>query len=72
MSDERQTTPPAYTHEPLSGPEIFDIRTRWTARNAKPASNYHDMRHLFDEAQYDIARLLRHLDAFTGPPEIGS
>jgi len=59
-----------YTHEPLSGPEIFDLRTRWTARNASPATGIHELQARLDDAQYDIARLLRHLDALKGPPEL--
>lgn len=59
-----------YTYEPLTGPEIFDLRTRWTARHARAATGIQELQELLGEAQYDMARLLRHLDAFSGPPEI--
>ncbi len=59
-----------YTERRLGGPELLGIRNRWTARGAQAARSPEELQEQLAEAQRDIGTLLRHLDAFNGPPVI--
>ena len=56
----------------LDEPELIALRNRWTARGAHAATSPEELIEQLAEAQRDIGKLLRHLDAFNGPPVIGS
>ena len=56
--------------ERLDEIDVLAIRNRWTARGGAAARSTEELAEQLVEAQRDIGRLLRHLDAFSGPPII--
>jgi hypothetical protein len=68
MADDTKSA--TYLNERLEDHELLAIRNRWTARGSAAARSPEEFAELLAEAQRDIGKLLRHLDAFGGPPVI--